>query len=216
MSIEERFPKLIIDESEKDNFNKYVEIKGENLYLQVYIILSEKLGEVSYSNLSSLIRYDKNLRDCLYIYLANFEEYLRVRLFRKIRYDGNDEIKSKNFRRLEFDKKDGSEYFNFNTYNKFNLELGPTIELIEIHNLFEEDVEKFKFVKDLRNKVMHFNMVTLGDAVSLEQASDNMVELKKGIKALKECLPQAYQRGFTGDINKLIINKNIEDFKIKI
>ena len=77
------FDKLTFASSkEKADFEKYKKLKGIYLHKQVYDILLEVNGEenVTYYELSSIIRYDKNLRDTLYIYLATIEENLRVLL----------------------------------------------------------------------------------------------------------------------------------------
>ena len=67
---------------EEADFEKYKKLKGIYLHKQVYDILLEANGgeNVTYCELSSIIRYDKNLRDTLYIYLATVEEQLRVLL----------------------------------------------------------------------------------------------------------------------------------------
>lgn len=78
------FEKLVLTESEQKDFEKYAKIKGVYLHKQVYaVLLSYNSEQVSYSELSSVIRYDKNLRDKLYIYLATFEKSLRAELFSK-------------------------------------------------------------------------------------------------------------------------------------
>ena len=48
---------------EKEDFEKYKKLKGVYFHKQVYDILIEANGEenVTYSELSSIIRYDKNL-----------------------------------------------------------------------------------------------------------------------------------------------------------
>lgn len=75
-------------DAEKTEFAKYIHLKGECLHKQVYDILSEaNNGSVTYYELSSLIRYDKKLRDKLYIYFATAEEYLKAQL--TDRYDAN-------------------------------------------------------------------------------------------------------------------------------
>lgn len=80
------FEKIIIKSKEKVEFEKYLKIKGEFLYKQIYdILLSFDISTVKYSDMKSVIKYDKNLRDILYVYLATFEEGLRAEIFR--RYD---------------------------------------------------------------------------------------------------------------------------------
>ena len=52
---------------EKEDFEKYKKLKGVYLPKQVYDILLEANGgeTVTYAELSSIIRYEKNLRDTL-------------------------------------------------------------------------------------------------------------------------------------------------------
>ena len=78
---------------EEADFEKYKKLKGIYLHKQVYDILLEANGgeSVTYYELSSIIRYDKNLRDTLYIYLATAEEYLRALLCEK--YDVAEDCK---------------------------------------------------------------------------------------------------------------------------
>ena len=84
---------IVQTEKESAEFEKYKALKGEYLYKQVSDILFELDGKpVSYSDVSSIIRYDKNLRDTLFIYLATFEELLRAELFRKYDVDSADHI----------------------------------------------------------------------------------------------------------------------------
>ena len=78
---------------EEEDFEKYKKLKGVYLHKQVYDILLEANGgeNVTYYELSSIIRYDKILRDTLYIYLATAEEYLRALLCEK--YDVAEDCK---------------------------------------------------------------------------------------------------------------------------
>ena len=70
---------IVQTEKESAEFEKYKALKGEYLYKQVSDILFELDGKpVSYSDVSSIIRYDKNLRDTLFIYLATFEEWPNI------------------------------------------------------------------------------------------------------------------------------------------
>ena len=51
---------------EEIEFNKYIKLKGEFLYKQIYDILLENKEIIWYEEISSYVRYDKNLRDKLY------------------------------------------------------------------------------------------------------------------------------------------------------
>lgn len=48
---------------EKADFEKYRQLKGDDLYFQIFRILSEKTPKVKYVTVRAYIRYDKNLRD---------------------------------------------------------------------------------------------------------------------------------------------------------
>lgn len=126
------FEKLVLPKSEQKDFEKYAKSKGVYLHKQVYdVLLTYNVEQVSYYELSSVIRYDKNLRDKLYIYLATFEEKMRAELFSE--YDvenknvvyqfktGLDELKK------AIKRKTNVEFSNL--YYCYQLELGHTIEL---------------------------------------------------------------------------------------
>ena len=68
------------NQEEKDDFEKYRRLKGDDLYYQIYRILLEKTDRVRYVTVRAYIRYDKNLRDMLYVYLATLEEYCKAQL----------------------------------------------------------------------------------------------------------------------------------------
>lgn len=204
------FEKLVLTESEQKDFEKYAKIKGIYLHKQVYdVLLSYNSEQVSYSELSSVIRYDKNLRDKLYIYLATFEESLRAELFSK--YDvenrnavyqfktGLDELKKviKRKTNIEFS----------NLYYCYQLELGRTIELFEHLKICDENtIDELRQIKGLRNSVMHHNVLLLGKATNKEEAEENLNTLRKQIALLSKYLPHDYQSGFQRDINNLNLN----------
>lgn len=73
-----------VDKEECRQFEKYVKIRGKFVLKQIYdFLLNFNKEKVNYSDISTCIRYDKNLRDNLYIYLATFEEYLRAQILDK-------------------------------------------------------------------------------------------------------------------------------------
>ena len=81
---------IFANDVEKETFKKYLPLKGKFLHKQIYDILKEANGgQVTYYELSSVLRYDKNLRDTLYIYLATAEEYLKALLLDKFDSDEN-------------------------------------------------------------------------------------------------------------------------------
>ena len=79
--------KMIFQSQEEEvDFEKYRQLKGDDLYFQIFRILSEKTPKVKYVTVRAYIRYDKNLRDMLYIYLATLEEYCKARLYIRLMF----------------------------------------------------------------------------------------------------------------------------------
>lgn len=205
------FDKLIVADNEMCDFEKYIEIKGVYLHKQVYDVLTAYyLDTVTYYELSSVIRYDKNLRDTLYKYLATFEEYLRANLFAK--YDvANQEYIYKGHSGLEKLKND-IQPKNYNSesnlYYCFQLELAPTIDLFEHIGIYKNTMlSDFRQIKELRNHVMHHNVLVLGQSTNKAQAEANLQKLKKQVALLCKYLPDEYQSGFQTSIENLNINK---------
>lgn len=206
------FEKLVLTESEQENFEKYAKIKGVYLHKQVYdVLLSYNSEQVSYSELSSVIRYDKNLRDKLYIYLATFEENLRAELFSK--YDVQNRNAVYQFKtgldklKKEIKQKTNDEFSNL--YYCYQLELGLTIELFEYLKICDENsIKELKQIKDLRNCVMHHNVLVLGKATNKEEVEENLDVLRKQIALLSKHLPHDYQSGFQSDINNSNLDSN--------
>lgn len=176
------FDKLIVADNEKCDFEKYIEIKGVYLHKQIYDAFTEYAADtVTYSELSSVIRYDKNLRDTLYKYLATFEEYLRANLFAKYDVANQEYVYKgcKGFERLKKDIQPKTDYSESNLYYCFQLELSPTIDLFEHIGIYNDTtLSDFRQIKELRNQVMHHNVLVLGQSTNKEQAETNLQMLK--------------------------------------
>lgn len=204
------FEKLVLTESEQKDFEKYAKIKGVYLHKQVYdVLLSYNSEQVSYSELSSVIRYDKNLRDKLYIYLATFEESLRAELFSKYDIESAEHTykRMQGLNKLKDNIRENKDMYYSNLYSCYELELGFTIELFEFLKLRDENtIKELKQIKDLRNCVMHHNVLVLGKARNKEEAGENLNTLRKQIALLSKYLPNDYHSGFQRDINNLNLN----------
>lgn len=61
------FEKLDIHGHEEE-FYKFTKIKSKFLYFQFYEVFSENIENLKYELIASCIKYDKNLRDVLYIW----------------------------------------------------------------------------------------------------------------------------------------------------
>lgn len=71
--------------------------------------------------------------------------------------------------------------------------------------MFDKDtISEYENIRELRNLVMHHNLVVVGNAISWSGALCNKDNLAKYIKSLLNSLPIDYQKGFISDINKLI------------
>lgn len=66
------FPLLTFEKGEEQICRDNLQSRGIYLYKQVYVALcnwESNVKEISYEHFSNLIRYDKSIRDKLYIYL---------------------------------------------------------------------------------------------------------------------------------------------------
>lgn len=196
------------NDTEKSEFEKYRKIRGKFVLNQIYeYLLNFNYEKVKYSELSTCIRYDKNLRDTLYIYLATFEEYLRAIILDKYDLESHFKLNRKEERYIE--KMADSMYESKNKenselYAKFSLDLGETISLVSKLKMFsDEKLEEFENIRFLRNNVMHHNLIVLGKEISLEKVAKNKEKMEKGIVALANNLPGGYRQNFINAINSL-------------
>lgn len=204
------FDKLKFANSE---FEKYKQLKGEYLHKQIYDVLLEINKEnVLYSDLSSIIRYDKSLRDKLYIYLATLEEFLKAEIFRKYDVDNQDTI----YKKVKFlinNAKAKTNNSESNLYYCFELCLGGIITFIKKKQMYDNDyINCLEKVRELRNKVMHHNLIVFGREKSIDRVMENLCDVKKMIQSLMYCLPDDYKKGFLKSINDLVCDVNV--FKI--
>lgn len=193
-------------DAEKTEFAKYIHLKGECLHKQVYDILSEaNNGSVTYYELSSLIRYDKNLRDKLYIYFATAEEYLKAQL--TDRYDANVSSKYIHYPNEIKNLLNNLKARSLDTpsilYYKLNIDFEALLQVCYEKNIIEIDNVQKQQLNKLRNHTMHHSMLLFGQAHNLKEAKDNFKSLEKQLNAFVKLLPEEYRQGFLSDINKL-------------
>lgn len=193
---------------EKEEFEKYKRLKGVYLHKQVYDILLEANGggEITYYELSSLIRYDKNLRDMLYKYLAMAEEYLRALLCDK--YDvskGNAIFKGHCYNSLnqELVEKDDSNSHTSYLYFLLEPDFADLMRICIEKNLITLSGPEKKQIKELRNKTMHHSLLLLGKAASLSDLYSYFEEFEEKINALMQILPEEYRTGFVTSIKTI-------------
>ncbi len=201
------------DEKEIQKFNKYKSLKGQFLHLQIYDILYDwnENKKVTYYELSSVIRYDKNLRDTLYKYLSFTEEKIRANLCDK--FDINDEFIGKKFEKWqnELVERETNNHGS-NLYYNLDIDLGQLISLIKKYKLYEEDeIKKIGSIRKLRNKVMHHSLLIASKARNKKDAINSIENLRLEIKNLYDFLPDDYKDGFEDDINSLNTNRNTKE-----
>lgn len=191
---------LIILENLIDEFNYYLDIKGEFLYKQVIDVFKDRFKnkKFEYEEISSFIRYDKSLRNFLYPYLALIEENLKAELVRKIDLTNDNKF----YKIIELDRSKSKLYFYLIKQKIFLL------EIIKIMKDFQL-IDKIKFwnlkkINDMRNKIMHHNILLFGVCETWKESSKNIDQLKINIYLLHDFLPEEHKLGFINGINKLI------------
>lgn len=192
---------------EKEDFEKYKKLKGVYLHKQVYDILLEANGgeTVTYAELSSIIRYDKNLRDTLYIYLATVEEQLRVLLLDNFDLKPNTpKFKQRPSTQTLCDALVPKQYLESSElYFKLKADFKVLMETCVAKKVVSISDDVMSSVKELRNDVMHHHLLIFGGAHNLKEAKDNFAAFERKIEALITLLPIEYARGFQNDITKL-------------
>ena len=192
---------------EKEDFEKYKKLKGIYLHKQVYDILLEANGgeTVTYAELSSIIRYDKNLRDTLYIYLATVEEQLRVLLLDNFDLKPNTpKFKQRPSTQTLCDALVPKQYLESSElYFKLKADFKVLMETCVAKKVVSISYDVMSLVKELRNDVMHHHLLIFGGAHNLKEAKDNFAAFERKIEALITLLPIEYARGFQNDITKL-------------
>ena len=193
------------NQEEKDDFEKYRRLKGDDLYYQIYRILLEKTDRVRYVTVRAYIRYDKNLRDMLYVYLATLEEYCKAQLLNSFDVRIPKKYKGHCYKPLleEIIEKES----DISTlYYGFEPDFGDLMHICQTKEVYEINVDDQKDIKDLRNKTMHHSLLLFGNAKNEKELYDHFTTLEKQLNAFAAALPQEYRKGFLSDVEKL--NRN--------
>lgn len=204
MRIKAVFEKMVFqDEEEKANFEKYKKLKGEDLFYQIYRILSESQSPVKYVTVSSYVRYDKNLRDKLYIYMATLEEYYRAQFL-----DAFDVLEPKKYEmhcynQLNKDLIKRTEGTPSVLYYGFQPDFRDLMRICNDMGVCEIDNSSQKHIKKLRNETMHHALIMFGKAQTTSRLEEHFKEIEKRLNAFVQALPQEYRAGFLSDLQKL-------------
>ena len=93
--------------------------------------------------------------------------------------------------------------------------MGPTIDLVDKLNMFDKNtISDFKEIKELRNKVMHHNVVILENKKKYKDMLINKQIISNRISILAKYLPEGYRYNFIRQINNLTCDRI--DYKIII
>lgn len=186
---------------EENEAQKYIRLKGFVQYQRVieYCRISDE--NPSYKVVSHLYKYDKRLRDNLYIYLATVEEFLRACIGNKFEDNADELVKTR-----KFEKKQSQ-------YQSVSLTL-EQLTLKELNDMILRNKEVFSDLYDLsvldtnlnalrvlRNKVGHHNFLL---AENFQNCIVNGVEndsLKHNLLNLVYLLPAEFRKGFITAIN---------------
>lgn len=212
---------------------KFIKLKGYNLHIHVRNILNDYKKDIDDKDVSSYIRYDKSLRDRLFVYLSTLEEHLRAYLNNNYKLVANNEIfhkyrlkrKSDEIvcKKEDFSSKSEAELeakkYN-DLYYKNNLMFSELVKLYEIIEVNYSNFDDRVFIKHLnninalRNNVMHHELLVLGKEKRYCDVLIRKDELKKQIISLVHLLPLDYRANFLDDLYKMKINNKITGFKI--
>jgi hypothetical protein len=214
MTKDELLKKLYFDpnnDKEKDDADFYLRVKGiafhQKIMTHLGVDFDDDESTIEWSKVSALLRYDKKLRDKIYIYIATLEEYIRAYLSNK--YEDNPiqpfwqdgrTSRSKVKTRI-IDGESVSEVLQ-------SIDFGDLLN--QIKNISAEDIsEMFDFtidihsnldaVRELRNAVSHhaFLMVYKFNMCIVEGIKNGSLE--HNIKNLRQLLPREYRYGKKGN-----------------
>lgn len=202
------------DELQIEEAQKYIALKGIVQYQRVIGFCRSQNEALNYTKVSALYRYDKRLRDNLYIYLATVEEFMRACLGNKFEDNESELVKTAQF--VAKQKQHQSVSLTLE-----QLTLGSLIEMVlKNQGVFANyyDLSNIKMnlnaLRVLRNKVSHHNFL-LSETYS-ECSVDGLVDntLKHNINNLKFFLPDEFRKGFSTSINNcakalVLFNKEI-------
>lgn len=200
------FSNLILEEGEKMEFEKYIKLKGTFLHKWIYDIIESTDGTVTYKELSRIIKYDKYIRNVLYKYLSALEELYRSKVFDKLEYDDSlERIRNGKIDIIKVITK--QEYSNSNFYlasfNK-NFTFGKLIEIVKnFKSLLNISIRELDFSKviNLRNKVMHHNLLLISYYKNPQEIKQNIEEVEKSVEILWQALDINFRDALTYEIN---------------
>lgn len=215
-------PKELLDQMsyessvEREEAQKYIALKGMLQYQRVVNYCKTGEDKPAYKIVSDLYKYDKRLRDKLYIYLATVEEFLRACIGNK--YEDNESclIKTPIFAKKQTQYHSVSFTLEQLTLKELNDMVLTNISIFQ--NLYDLNVLEINIdaLRVLRNRVGHHNFLLAESyaACSVDGKVDNT--LKHNIINVKCLLPSEFRQGFVNSINNCTKNLLIDKHMILI
>lgn len=206
IDVSELFSKLDVESTERDTFLKYIRLKGVYLHKQVYDIILLTDDRATYSEVSSIIRYDKYVRDVLYRYLSALEEQWRSVIFDSFDYESSkDEIIKKeiDLSKITVKKQFDNSIFYWASYNK-TFTLNKLINVLRANkHVIDLKItdDMFNLIKNLRNSVMHHNLILFSCKTTLTEINNEIRSLESKIALLWKLLDDEMKEAFEKAIN---------------
>ncbi len=210
MTKDELIKKLNFNPSNDKEYNDaefYLRVKGivfhQKIMTHLGVDFDDDKSTIEWSKVSALLRYDKKLRDKIYIYIATLEEYIRAYLSNK--YEDNpiqpfwqDGISPRS--KVKSKIKDGECVSDVLQSIEFGDLLNQvkkmsTEDLCEMFDTTTDIHSNLDAVRELRNAVSHhaFLMDYKFRTCIVEGISNN--SLNHNIKNLRQLLPNEYRYG---------------------
>ncbi len=203
-------PSKLLDEmlyensEEKHVAQKYIALKGIAQYRRVINYCKVGDEKPTYKNVSHLYRYDKRLRDTLYVYLSTVEEYMRACIGNVFEDNEGGLTKTPQFVKKQVQYKSVSLTLEQLTLKELNDMVLANINIYP--SLYDLSVLAINLnaLRILRNKVGHHNFLLSETYAkcSVDGVVDNT--LKHNIINLKFLLPSDFRQGFITSINKCV------------
>lgn len=216
-----------------DNYIEYQKVRSKEIYYFVSKWLSEyyKKDKIEYQVVNDWIKYDKSVKDTLYVFISTFEEYFKANLLEKISFKSNKFIKrdvddGQEVNEEIWEKLNNWKDFIYSKLKRYESILKFFIEkyealVLSINKTFTKS--QIKRIISLRNKVMHFSFLVLPINNNQNQhleIKDYLENFKREIESLKQLLPQNWDTSFKDSFNlcakdsdencKKTINKKID------
>lgn len=190
-----------LNKDDKANFLRYSKIRGNQIYRIIFECLSKDDESIKYNDVNSFVKYDKSIRDVLYVYLGTLEEYIKTYILSNFNIKQDMILLKKTylyFKDLPEIEKVNMDTFEINDlYKRFSLTFGEIIKFLKEYDSDAFNLVKLEKIRKLRNKVMHHSPLFYD--INFISIKDNTEEQ---IRCLIDLLPEHYQIGITKKLNE--------------